>query len=275
MRERSPEESCEPERARADRTHAALPPTTDSATAGYTPRSPEQTLLHRIVGEQLEPFLARARETGQPAPLHRPPCRANSPGPRCSSGSLKWMRFAAPAAAPACACSRRSKAPRWPGKSSSASIYPRAPPRSNPRQAAPRSGPRPILRIKSNKAGGSIRRHPTQTARDRLRATRLIPRALQTVGELTPPRSPDSRASAVGADAQNRTAPPHPDRATPLKSSRHGAVLPLIKSTLTECLLSDIVENTAFFLFSRMARVDLQNHTTALGADAARRDGGT
>ena len=68
MRERSHGDSCEPERARANRIHSALGQTADSATAGYRPRSPEQTLLHRIVGEQLESFLARARETGQPAP---------------------------------------------------------------------------------------------------------------------------------------------------------------------------------------------------------------
>ena len=68
MRERSPGDSCEPERARAKRTHSVLGPTADSATAGYTPRSPEQTLLYRIVGEQLESFLSRARDTGQPAP---------------------------------------------------------------------------------------------------------------------------------------------------------------------------------------------------------------
>ena len=35
---------------------------------GYTPRSPEQTLLHRVVREQLEPFLARARAREQSAP---------------------------------------------------------------------------------------------------------------------------------------------------------------------------------------------------------------
>ena len=68
MRERSHGDSCEPERARAKRTHSVLGPTADSATAGYTPRSPEQTLLYRIVGEQLESFLSRARNTGQPAP---------------------------------------------------------------------------------------------------------------------------------------------------------------------------------------------------------------
>jgi hypothetical protein len=61
MRERSHGDSCEPERA-------VLGSTADSATAGYTPRSPEQTLLYRIVGEQLESFLSRARNTGQPAP---------------------------------------------------------------------------------------------------------------------------------------------------------------------------------------------------------------
>ncbi len=68
MCERSHGDSCEPERARPNRTHPALGLTADSGASGYTPRFPEQTLLHRIVGEQLEPFLARARETGQPAP---------------------------------------------------------------------------------------------------------------------------------------------------------------------------------------------------------------
>ena len=36
--------------------------------AAYRPRSAEGTLLHRVVSEQLEPFLARARARGQPAP---------------------------------------------------------------------------------------------------------------------------------------------------------------------------------------------------------------
>jgi hypothetical protein len=38
------------------------------AADGYAPRSPEQTLLHRIVREQLETFLAQARWRDQPAP---------------------------------------------------------------------------------------------------------------------------------------------------------------------------------------------------------------
>jgi len=37
-------------------------------TGTYTPRSPDQTLLHRAVREQIEPFLARARDREQPAP---------------------------------------------------------------------------------------------------------------------------------------------------------------------------------------------------------------
>jgi hypothetical protein len=68
MRERSHGNFCEPERARPNRTHPSVGRPADSATADYTPRSPEQALLHRIVGEQLESVLARARETGQPAP---------------------------------------------------------------------------------------------------------------------------------------------------------------------------------------------------------------
>ena len=39
-----------------------------AAADGYTPRSPEQTLLHRIVREQLETFLAHTRSRDQPAP---------------------------------------------------------------------------------------------------------------------------------------------------------------------------------------------------------------
>jgi hypothetical protein len=38
------------------------------AADGYAPRSPEQTLLHRIVREQLETFLAQTRSRDQPAP---------------------------------------------------------------------------------------------------------------------------------------------------------------------------------------------------------------
>jgi hypothetical protein len=38
------------------------------AADGYTPRSPDQTLLHRIVREQLETFLAHTRSRDQPAP---------------------------------------------------------------------------------------------------------------------------------------------------------------------------------------------------------------
>jgi len=34
----------------------------------YTPHSPEQTLLHRVVHEQLEPFLSRERARARPAP---------------------------------------------------------------------------------------------------------------------------------------------------------------------------------------------------------------
>jgi hypothetical protein len=34
----------------------------------YTRHAPEQTLLHRVVREQLEPFLARARARERPAP---------------------------------------------------------------------------------------------------------------------------------------------------------------------------------------------------------------
>jgi hypothetical protein len=68
MHERSHGDFCEPERARANRTHSGFSPNADRATVGYTPRSPEQTLLYRVVAEQLESFLSRARDTEQPAP---------------------------------------------------------------------------------------------------------------------------------------------------------------------------------------------------------------
>ena len=44
------------------------PADSERAGSNYTPRSPEQTLLHRVVREQLEPFLARARARERPAP---------------------------------------------------------------------------------------------------------------------------------------------------------------------------------------------------------------
>src|SRR5206468_12269031 len=50
---------------------ASLPvamPEDEQCEERYTPRSPEQTLLHRVVREQLEPFLARARARERPAP---------------------------------------------------------------------------------------------------------------------------------------------------------------------------------------------------------------
>jgi hypothetical protein len=49
---------------RADSHRAIL----REAADGYAPRSPEQTLLHRIVREQLETFLAHMRWRDQPAP---------------------------------------------------------------------------------------------------------------------------------------------------------------------------------------------------------------
>ena len=39
-----------------------------SYARGNAPRSPEPSLLHRVVREQLETFLARARSRGHPAP---------------------------------------------------------------------------------------------------------------------------------------------------------------------------------------------------------------
>ena len=44
------------------------PADSDRAWPGYLPRLPEQTLLHRVVREQLGPFLARARARERPAP---------------------------------------------------------------------------------------------------------------------------------------------------------------------------------------------------------------
>jgi hypothetical protein len=44
------------------------PADSERAWSNYTPRLPEQTLLHRVVREQLEPFLARARAREHPAP---------------------------------------------------------------------------------------------------------------------------------------------------------------------------------------------------------------
>jgi hypothetical protein len=56
------------ERAPARRLRDSHPAILREAADGYTPRSPEQTLLHRIVREQLEAFLAHTRMRDQPAP---------------------------------------------------------------------------------------------------------------------------------------------------------------------------------------------------------------
>jgi hypothetical protein len=54
--------------ARFDRSGSALRSIGEESGPSYAPRSPEQTLLHRVVREQLEPFLARARARERPAP---------------------------------------------------------------------------------------------------------------------------------------------------------------------------------------------------------------
>ena len=59
---------CDAERDPAPRAPDSHPAILRAATDGYTPRSPEQTLLHRIVREQLETFLAQTRWRDQPAP---------------------------------------------------------------------------------------------------------------------------------------------------------------------------------------------------------------
>ena len=56
------------ERAPPRRGPDSHPAILREAADGYAPRSPEQTLLHRIVREQLETFLARTRLRDQPAP---------------------------------------------------------------------------------------------------------------------------------------------------------------------------------------------------------------
>jgi Transposase zinc-binding domain/Putative transposase len=47
---------------------STAPSTSDQRAEGWAPRSPEHSLLHRVVREQLEPFLARARARERPAP---------------------------------------------------------------------------------------------------------------------------------------------------------------------------------------------------------------
>ena len=114
------------------------------------------------------------------------------------------------------------------------------------RQAAPRSGP--SSQTSSNKAGSSIRRHPTLY---RPRATRLMPRAARSRRGKPHPGPRATPASAAGEYVHSRIAPPTPVRVAPLKSPRHGAVSPLFKFNLTECVLSDIVENAVSFYYQR------------------------
>src|SRR5262245_18118366 len=56
------------ERAPAPTGPDSHPALLRAAADDYTPRSPEKTLLHRIVRERLETFLAHARSRDQPAP---------------------------------------------------------------------------------------------------------------------------------------------------------------------------------------------------------------
>jgi hypothetical protein len=51
-----------------DISGSAAPSIGEDSGDRYTPRSAEHTLLHRVVCEQLEPFLARARARERPAP---------------------------------------------------------------------------------------------------------------------------------------------------------------------------------------------------------------
>jgi Putative transposase/Transposase zinc-binding domain len=53
---------------RFDRSGSARRSIGGESGPSYAPHSPEQTLLHRVVREQLEPFLARARARERPAP---------------------------------------------------------------------------------------------------------------------------------------------------------------------------------------------------------------
>jgi len=94
------------------------------------------------------------------------------------------------------------------------------------RQAAPRSGPRPTSQTSSNKAGSSIRRHPTQTALYRPRATRLMPRAARSRRGKPHPGPRATSASAAGEYVHSRIAPPTPARVAPLKSPQHGQFCP-------------------------------------------------
>ena len=116
------------------------------------------------------------------------------------------------------------------------------------RQAAPRSGPRPTSQTSSNKTGSSIRRHSTLY---RPRATRLMPRAARSRRGKPHPGPRATPASAAGEYVHSRIASPTPVRVAPLKSPRHGAVSPLFKFNLTECVLSDIAENAVSFFYQR------------------------
>jgi hypothetical protein len=53
---------------RFDRSGSARRSIGGESGPSYAPHSPEQTVLHRVVREQLEPFLARARARERPAP---------------------------------------------------------------------------------------------------------------------------------------------------------------------------------------------------------------
>jgi hypothetical protein len=160
---------------------------------------------------------------------------------------------------PACVCSRPSKTLTWPGRSSSASIYPRVRPQSNLRQAPSRSGPRPTSTTKSNKPGRSIRRHPTQTALDGPRATRSTPTPV--------PGAPP--AVAAGEYVHGRIAPPTPARVAPLKSPRlWGGFAPIQVQLNRMPVIRHCQKRSLFFLSARHLDVNTNGFEDLLATSA-------
>jgi len=153
----------------------AQPPTAQLCTDADAPADPSsanvangpETLGAALPGDPPTDSAIGRQRALPPTPPPTARAHAASRGPHFSSGSSRWMRCAAPAAAAACAWSQPSRIPQWPARSSPASISRHEHRRSEPRRTSrpgsnsatpPKPGP-------TTPGGASTRHHPTATAR--------------------------------------------------------------------------------------------------------------
>lgn len=212
-----------PERGHRSPGPAAAPTTPHPPTAARRPMP--TALVISILGQALERQTAiGGQRAASPIPTPRPTSQAcaGSHGPCFSSVSSTWMRCAVPAVGHPCVWSRPSRTPRWPARSSNASICPPERHRSGPRRTSS-VGTKASLGTRSL-PGRSISRRPTATSRHSPDAHRNArqharhpPRSRPLGPSLRPrtlrsPRSPPRSQPQLAAST-----------ADPLKSPRCGA----------------------------------------------------